>query len=246
MPTLGSRLLLFPVVFALGCAENTPPSPASNPPLGNPPRGSAGGSGGARTMPGSGGTGPTMVDASSDTPSAMLDAELYLADAGTADRPDGTELIDAPGDLLVDRPTTETAPDGPALPSVAETPPRGARALDAWLAAGHYKRWKCEATVMNPRPLGVHGRNRVCCNDLASRHGTGAYPVGAAAVKEIYFGDRVGIHAVALKIAEGAAASSWYWYEKNDQEGVGVPGCASCHSRAERQGGKDYIFIQVK
>jgi hypothetical protein len=118
--------------------------------------------------------------------------------------------------------------------------------LDAWLAAGHYKMWHCEAKISEPRNGGVHGRVRICSNDLLSGHGTGPYPVGAASVKETYFGAKIGQLTVGLKVAEGATANTWYWYGQNELEGVGAPGCAGCHGRAPQYGGHDYVYFQVK
>ena len=65
-------------------------------------------------------------------------------------------------------------------------------------------------------------------------------------MKEIYYGNRVAVFAVSIKVSAGAGGNTWYWYEQNDMEGVGAPGCAGCHSRAERTGGNDHVYIQVK
>jgi hypothetical protein len=43
-----------------------------------------------------------------------------------------------------------------------------------------------------------------------------------------------------------AAGPPRAWYERNDLEGEGVPGCVGCHSRAERAGGNDHVYVQVK
>lgn len=169
-------------------------------------------------------------------------------DAGAPDAPPADAAIpDAlPADVTsVDAPGPE-APAADAPPAASQFPPQGRRLLDPWLAAGHYKSWKCEAGPVTPRAGSPHGRVRICSNDLASRHGSGPYPVGAASVKEIYYGNRIGVFAVSVKVAPGTGGSTWYWYEQNDMEGVGAPGCAGCHSRADRQGGNDHVYIQVK
>ena len=98
---------------------------------------------------------------------------------------------------------------------------------------------------MNARPNGAHGRNRVCSNALASGHGAGDYPVGAASIKEIYSNDKIAIYAAAVKVKAGAAANTWYWYE-GSIEGVGNPSCAGCHAQATMYGGHDFVYVQVK
>jgi hypothetical protein len=172
------------------------------------------------------------VDAAQTGPDAGFDQ------GSTADQSVGEVLADG------------AAPDGAeadAGSAVEQLPPQGKQAANAWLAAGHYKKWACEPMKMNPRPLGVHGPNRVCSNALLSGHtGTGPYPVGAAAVKEIFYGNRVGNYALAVKIKEGNTGSAWYWYEPGDLEGVGAAGCVGCHNKAAQNGGHDLIFIRVK
>ena len=180
-------------------------------------------------------------------PSTALDAARGEGTAPTADAavpevaPPDAAAVDAPADVAVtDTPGPEAA--APDAPPAGQIPPQGRRLLDPWLAAGHHKSWKCEAGPLNPRMGSPHGRVRICSNDLASRHGSGPYPVGAASVKEIYYGARIGVFAVSIKVAPGTGGRTWYWYEQNDMEGVGAPGCAGCHGRA----GTDHVFIQVK
>jgi hypothetical protein len=118
-------------------------------------------------------------------------------------------------------------------------------AIRPWLQAGHYKSWKCEGSIMNARPNGAHGRNRVCSNALASAHGTGPYPVGAASVKEIYSGDMIADYAVSLKVKAGEGRDTWYWFE-GSFDGVGVSLCAGCHERASDFQGRDNVYVQVR
>jgi hypothetical protein len=204
---------------------------------------------------------PTNIDAHLPPDArAAIDAAPVPGDTGAQDAPrmDVASLpdVDAPaadsgaGDSGVPDRAADAGPaDAPAadsMPAVSQTPPQGARLLDAWLAAGHYRSWKCEPMAVSPRPGSPHGRNRVCSNDLASGHGSGPYPPGAASVKEIFFGSRIGVYAVSVKISAGTTGNAWYWYEQNDAEGIGTPGCAGCHSRAERAQGNDFVYIQVK
>ena len=137
-----------------------------------------------------------------------------------------------------------------------QTPPQGTAAMDAWISAGHYKTWRCEATASSARPNGAHGANRICSNDLASQHGAGEYPVGAASVKELHSsvtGTTPTGHAVALKVASGKTGAAWYWYEKIGArvvaDGANVGICAGCHSLAGADAthqGHDFVYLQVK
>jgi len=137
-----------------------------------------------------------------------------------------------------------------------ESPPTGAIAIDAWLAAGSYKQWTCEPQSHAARSPSPHGFNRICSNSLVSSNATGtaAWPEGAAAVKELLpdaaSTTPVG-YAVYLKTkADSAAGANWYWYEKvpldsaapHDATGVVADGmgssgpamtiCVGCHGAA--------------
>jgi hypothetical protein len=226
-PTRAARAVLFLLVATSACADEPAPVAADPAPrdaaVPDRPRAEAA----APVVP------PPDAAAVSDT-AADLDAAV-VPDAPPADV---AAVADAP-------PADGPGPEAPApdtAPAASQTPPQGRRQLDPWLAAGHYKAWRCEAGPANPRMGSPHGRVRICSNDLASRHGSGPYPVGAASVKEIYYGNRIGVFAVSIKVAPGTGGSTWYWYEQNDMEGVGAPGCAGCHGRA----GNDHVYIQVK
>ena len=140
---------------------------------------------------------------------------------------------------------------GPTGAGDAQTPPAGDAALSAWLASGVYKGWSCESGPMDARPHGAHGRNRVCSNDLMARHGSGEYPVGAAAVKELFDGGGTVIgHAVSRHVKAGNTADSWYWYEANPRvvaDGLGAGICDGCHRQAGGGSfqGHDFVFVQV-
>jgi hypothetical protein len=100
---------------------------------------------------------------------------------------------------------------------------------------------------MEQRPKGVHGRNRVCSNDLLSSATAAPLPVGAATVKEIFDGqDNLLGLAVGRKVAAGAGPNTWYWYERlrgsTAADGIAVDVCAGCHGQAPM----DHVFIQVK
>lgn len=127
-----------------------------------------------------------------------------------------------------------------------QLPPRGHAALSAWLGEGHYKQWACEPAPHPARPPGAHGENRICSNASLSATATGPYPVGAAAVKELFRSGALVGYAVGVKIAAPAAGSSWYWYEAVGSsviaDGVDRSLCSGCHSSAPR----DYVFTRVE
>lgn len=129
-----------------------------------------------------------------------------------------------------------------------QTPPQGGAPLMAWLSAGYYKSWHCEAAAHPAGPNGAHGTNRVCSNTLqAGTGGSGEFPVGSASVKELYSGSNVVGYAVSLRIKTGPNGDSWYWYE-NGFGGVGISSCTGCHSKAGSGGtyiGRDYVFVRV-
>src|SRR4051812_36719490 len=78
-------------------------------------------------------------------------------------------------------------PDAGAGMGTAQLPPMGRVAVEAWLTGGAYRAWHCEPMSHAPRSPSPHGFNRICSNDaLSAFTGTGEYPVGSAAVKELY------------------------------------------------------------
>jgi hypothetical protein len=132
-----------------------------------------------------------------------------------------------------------------------QTPPRGGRLIETWIAQGFYRSWKCEPSSHPSRALGAHGQTRVCSNDLLSAAGPGEFPVGSASVKEIYSGADVAGYAVSRHTSTGTSGSTWYWYERvgtggaTDAQGGAV--CVGCHQRAGNQlPGHDYVFTQVR
>jgi hypothetical protein len=154
-----------------------------------------------------------------------------------------------------------------------QTPPTvGYEGVEAWLAAGSYKAWHCEAKPHDPRSPSPHlGQNRICSNNLLSAAGPGEYPVGSAAVKELY--DSTGAvlngYAVYLHTKAGTTSDTYYWYERvplssgapHDQvTGVVADGfgggmaapeviCVGCHKAAGSDAGHsghDYVYTQVR
>jgi hypothetical protein len=159
------------------------------------------------------------------------------------------------GDAAVDQGMTVTD----SAPVSTQIPPQGQKALEAWLAAGHYKMWTCEKAISDPRPdpmnptiLGAHGRHRICSNDALLASTSGPYPAGAASVKELFDKtDEPYGFAVGVKVSAGTDMDSWYWYERIGRlaslspvaDGVGNKTCgADCHAAATR----DNVFIRAQ
>ena len=128
-----------------------------------------------------------------------------------------------------------------------QTPARGSADLPQWLAAGYYRSWHCEAAPHAGRPPSPHGTTRICNNDAlhGAAAGVGEFPAGAAAVKEIFNGESVAVHAVSLRVTTGQGGDGWYWFEGDASHASGnasgVPGCTGCHEQAAR----DYVFTIV-
>jgi len=129
-----------------------------------------------------------------------------------------------------------------------QVPPRGSTDVLTWLAAGHYLSWTCEAERHPARPGSGHGANRICSNTalVLAADGAGPFPVGAAAVKEIYSdAGAIRQYAVYRKVEEGTGGASWYWYEglgddivaNGEDDGT----CTGCHARAPR----DFVYTVV-
>ncbi|HEV3191756.1 MAG TPA: hypothetical protein VGY54_14700, partial [Polyangiaceae bacterium] len=152
----------------------------------------------------------------------------------------------------------------------------GASLVEAWLAAGSYKQWQSEPDIHAARSPSPHGFDRVYSNSVISMNaaGTGAWPVGAAAVKELYAAvtDTTPVgYAVYLKTqADSAAGANWYFYERvplssgvpHDANGVVADGlgatgtansiCVACHAAAGSDaahtpsiGGRDEVYTAV-
>jgi hypothetical protein len=132
--------------------------------------------------------------------------------------------------------------DDPQLPA------RGTADLMTWLEAGHYLGWHCEPDRHPARPGSGHGANRICSNDaLVASLGEGPFPVGAAAVKEVFnSAGGIRLYAVYRKVRDGAGGASWYWYEGLDDDvianGEDDGTCTGCHGRAPR----DFVYTIVR
>lgn len=161
------------------------------------------------------------------------------------------------GDATMDTPTTGGGSGGDA-----QTPPMGHEAVEAWIAEGHYKMWKCQPAIVDPIAISPHGKQKICINDLLAGHADGEYPVGTAAVKELYddAGATIVGYAVYLHTKAGKTGADWYWYERVPQghpampdengvvaDGTDVPLCVGCHEAAgldAEHPGHDFVYSQ--
>jgi hypothetical protein len=182
-------------------------------------------------------------------------------DASVGDSAPATIVDSSTGsaDALSDAGTGASAADGEAG---SQTPPMGHAVLEAWLATGAYKTWTSEPAIHAQRSPSPHGFDRIYSNNVitANATGTGVWPAGAAAVKELYTATTdttpVG-YAVYLKTqADSAGGANWYWYERvplsssvpHDDggvvaDGLGTPDsgtpftiCVNCHGAAGSDG----------
>jgi hypothetical protein len=163
---------------------------------------------------------------------------------------------------------------GPTAATGSQTPPMGRAQIEPWLATGAYKQWHCESAIHAQRSPSPHGFDRICSNDAIASNatGTGEWPQGAAAVKELYASatdTTPNGYAVYLKTqSTSAGGSNWYWYERvplssaapHDANGVVADGlgsaggppmqiCVGCHSAAGSDaahtpspGGRDEVY----
>ena len=166
-------------------------------------------------------------------------------------------------------PTAPAADAGPGTTAAAstagnaDTPATGTEAeVNAWLGLAEYTKgkWKCETAPHAARSPSPHGTNRICSNVTTSAHGAGEFPVGSAAVKELYdsAGTAVVGHAVYVKMKAGGG-ESFYWFESTKADGVVANGvgergaartiCVGCHDGAgsdANHSGHDEVYTQVK
>ncbi len=124
-------------------------------------------------------------------------------------------------------------------------PTTGAADMETWLAAGYYKSWHCEmqASAKTAGAVGihVHGTTRICSNDaLSGFGGTGEFPAGASAVKELW--DSANTHVVGHSVythtaaGDGTTCAHYFYYERFGTGapiiGLGNSTCTSCHGAA--------------
>lgn len=186
------------------------------------------------------------------------------ADSGGGADDDSTG---APNTSGATDPTTGDEPTG-GDDETKVPPVTGHDDIQAWLAEGHYKNWKCETGVQEPISISPHGKQRICSNGILSAHGEGEYPVDSSAVKEIYdaAGAEIVGYAVYRHTKAGTDGGSWYWYEQlpighpdADDKGVVADGygdagkamsiCVNCHQATGidmEHPGHDFVYEQIK
>ncbi len=117
-----------------------------------------------------------------------------------------------------------------------------------FLYRGLYNGWPQDQTVRMTEPHGVVKRFQNPVLNAALGNGAVLYPLGSAAVLEVYNAndDELMGWAAMVKVAENGDREDWYYYETFDtdpdgnfsQEGVAAPLCADCHQNAPF----DYIY----
>lgn len=158
-----------------------------------------------------------------------------------------------------------------------QTPPAGRAAVEPWLADASYKTWAAEPAIHASRSPSPHGFNRIYSNDLLAANvtGTGAWPKGAAAVKELYASidatTPIGFAVYRKLESDSASGANWYWYERvpldsdapHDANGVVADGtggsgaakdiCVGCHTGAGSDpahtptpGARDQVYTPVR
>ena len=136
---------------------------------------------------------------------------------------------------------------GPSFPTPAEGPPANPAEFAAWLAGGEYLTWNCEPDPHPARAPSPHGMNRICQNSIADAafETTGAYPPGAAWVKEQYSGGVIFAIEISRRENNGTGPTAWrFWrgqgpgYAAVTQNAVAQPFCAGCHTMGDR----DFVF----
>lgn len=187
-------------------------------------------------------------------------ALIAACDSGNGDSDSGSSGVETTNSSNMTEPTDGGGDDE------TQVPPQGYDAIEAWLAAGHYKSWKNQPAVVEPIDISPHGKQRIYTNQLHSDHAgmMTEYPVNAAAVKELYddAGTTIVGYAVYLHISAGTTGANWYWYERIPKDsplmpdpvtgvfadGVDLPQCVGCHSAAGSDAahpGHDFAYTQL-
>ena len=131
-----------------------------------------------------------------------------------------------------------------------QVPARGTKDVLDWIERGFYLDWACEEAPHPARPGSGHSANRICSNAaLAGFDGAGSFPLGAAAVKEIFADDgEIKQYAVYRKVTAAAGGDSWYWFEGASgggdvvANGEGDETCTGCHAGAPQ----DFVWTVVR
>ena len=173
-------------------------------------------------------------------------------------REDSATGMDAGARPVVDAGTAVGSTLGDSDGTEQQPPTTGRAAARAWLAAGAWRRWRCETSTHPATGLSPHGNHRICNNDVLVGAPAGApWPVGAASVKELHDPrdpSQIVGHAYYLKVAEGTDGSNWFWFESvrpgfaldppapTDPDGTVAVGrgdrgaaraiCVGCHARS--------------
>lgn len=205
-------------------------------------------------------------------PRRPVDASDAAEDDATSDAQE-LDAVDNDADVL------DAPRERPAIPDAffdeegglmgVEIPPRGHAALSSWLNMGRYRTWSCQRAPHRAPIPSEHAYTRICLNaQWINALPSQPFPVGSAAVKELYDAQLRSItgFAVLLKIGPGNTPADWYWYQRVPAgsmnpalpvpitpDGVVADGladragnertiCASCHSTAGEVGRSGHHF----
>lgn len=118
---------------------------------------------------------------------------------------------------------------------------------EAFLDTSEYLTWHCEA-MPTPAPSNSgHDANRVCVNELLwSTTASDEFPIGAAAVKELFNGQgELAGYSFIYKGGPTEEGYGWWWYEVLGPVKFGAAygdaNCIGCHATAEH----DFVFTVV-
>ena len=111
-----------------------------------------------------------------------------------------------------------------------------------FLYRGFYDGWPRDVDTRSTEPHGVVKRFQNPTLNAALGNGAVLYPIGSAAVLEIYNAreDELMGWAAMIKIDDNGDREDWYYYETFDptpdgkfsQEGIAAPLCSDCHQNA--------------
>ncbi|MEZ4265574.1 MAG: hypothetical protein R3F39_04285 [Myxococcota bacterium] len=186
--------------------------------------------------------GDSVVRLDVELPDVDLDAEVgpdVAKDAKSDAAPDVAVdvALEVKPDVATDSAGDADADAGPDVTAVP--PPTTGPALRTWLEAGSYLTWTHETTPH--LSVGGHDGNvRTYLDPILTKSlkaGQTSYPVGAAAVMELYktTGDQTFGWVVWVKTAaasDGGKNIFWYWLLDGDAKiaAKGSPNCTGCHS----------------
>ncbi|MFV8754277.1 hypothetical protein ACNOYE_27345 [Nannocystaceae bacterium ST9] len=181
------------------------------------------------------GTSESTTDTDTSTSESAGTSESSTSESTTDTSTSESSTSESTTDTSTSESTSESTGNpiecmGPAVPT------DGALLLE-WLEGGNYSQWQAESgphDSTGPHFGNVRTYVHPClAESLEANQPT--HPMGAAAVKELYGenGDVVLGWSVSVKIGEGYANETWYWYEVFEgvvnADSIADPVCTDCH-----------------